>query len=185
MGLNQQDFCRLVGVEHSQYCALETLRHSPLTGGRALLKVKERRWRPVALKVAAFHCVTPEDLWPDVVLSVKDSEVVRKVSGTELLALAAAPLQPDEEYDRKELGEQVRALLGALRLREAEVLRRRFGIDREESTLDEIAADGIVVAAGRRWAGRAVTAEGVRQIELRALKRLRHLSWAGLIKAWS
>ena len=56
------------------------------------------------------------------------------------------------------LGEQV----GSLDPRQADVLRRRFGIDFDEHTLEEVGKE------------LGVTRERIRQIEAKALKKLRH-----------
>jgi len=63
------------------------------------------------------------------------------------------------------LAENMRELLATLPPREAHVLRKRFGIgEQTEHTLDEVGKD------------LGVTRERVRQIEAKALRKLRHLS---------
>jgi len=70
---------------------------------------------------------------------------------------------PVEETDRELLREQMHAVLGQLSDREREVLSQRFGLrDGESHTLEEV---------GRAF---GVTRERIRQIEAKALRKLRH-----------
>jgi RNA polymerase primary sigma factor len=70
---------------------------------------------------------------------------------------------PVEKADRQLLKEQVRGVLGVLSDREREVLEMRFGLkDGQDHTLEEV---------GRHF---GVTRERIRQIEAKALRKLRH-----------
>lgn len=70
---------------------------------------------------------------------------------------------PDEELDLAMLRERLAEVLGTLRPREAEVLRLRFGTgDGRPRSLEEIGGE------------LGITRERVRQIEVRALRKLRH-----------
>ncbi len=70
---------------------------------------------------------------------------------------------PDEEAGHDLLREQIEDLLGTLTPREARILRLRFGLqDGHSYTLEEV---------GRKF---GLTRERIRQIEVRALRRLRH-----------
>jgi len=71
------------------------------------------------------------------------------------------------------LTETTRKVLGSLTPREEKVLRMRFGIgEKYDYTLDEVGQDF------------DVTRERVRQIEAKALKKLRHLSRAIKLKSF-
>jgi RNA polymerase primary sigma factor len=73
-----------------------------------------------------------------------------------------ATLSPLDEVITEKSQEYIRDILSELSAREAEILRMRFGIDRNSnSTLEEIAQQ------------LGVTRERIRQIEARALKKLR------------
>jgi RNA polymerase primary sigma factor len=78
---------------------------------------------------------------------------------------------PLDRSTRRDLMEQVEAALDSLSPKEAMILRRRFGIgEGEVRTLEEL---------GREL---AVTRERVRQIEIRAISKLRHASRGLLLK---
>jgi RNA polymerase primary sigma factor len=71
-------------------------------------------------------------------------------------------LSPCESLDDRNLLDDLRALVGLLRPREAEILTLRYGLDgREERTLEEV---------GRRF---KVTRERVRQLQYTALRQIR------------
>ena len=70
---------------------------------------------------------------------------------------------PDEKISFRALQDRLRSVLETLSLREREVIKMRFGIDRDETyTLEEL---------GKKF---KVTRERIRQIEIRALKKLKH-----------
>ena len=72
------------------------------------------------------------------------------------------------------LSEQTRKVLATLTPREEKVLRMRFGIgEKSDHTLEEVGQDFFV------------TRERIRQIEAKALRKLRHPSRAKLLKAFS
>jgi RNA polymerase primary sigma factor len=71
------------------------------------------------------------------------------------------------------LAEQTRKVLATLTPREEKVLRMRFGIgEKSDHTLEEVGQDFFV------------TRERIRQIEAKALRKLRHPSRAKLLKAF-
>jgi len=72
------------------------------------------------------------------------------------------------------LQEQTRKVLATLTPREEQVLRLRFGIgERSDHTLEEV---------GTRF---AVTRERIRQIEAKALRKLRHPTRARRLRAFA
>ena len=93
-----------------------------------------------------------------------DAPVKNEVESTlaDLIADGSV-MTPLDELNAKTIHEQSYKILEMLSPREAHVLRRRFGLDGEpECTLEEL---------GREF---GVTRERIRQIEARALKKLRH-----------
>ncbi len=70
---------------------------------------------------------------------------------------------PGERLSFESLQARLRGILETLSMREREVIKMRFGIDRDETyTLEEL---------GKKF---KVTRERIRQIEIRALKKLKH-----------
>lgn len=82
-------------------------------------------------------------------------------------------VNPGEAIVNLNLAEQTRRVLSTLTSREEKVLRMRFGIGEEnDHTLEEVGQDF------------NVTRERIRQIEAKALRKLRHPSRAGKLKAF-
>ena len=82
-------------------------------------------------------------------------------------------ISPNEAVIRLNLSEQTRSVLATLTPREERVLRMRFGIgEKADHTLEEVGRDF------------SVTRERIRQIEAKALRKLRHPSRAKKLKAF-
>lgn len=82
-------------------------------------------------------------------------------------------INPAEAVMNINLSEQTRKVLATLTPREEKVLRMRFGIgEKSDHTLEEVGQDFFV------------TRERIRQIEAKALRKLRHPSRAKLLKAF-
>jgi len=80
-------------------------------------------------------------------------------------------VSPAEAVISRSLQEQTRQVLSTLSPRQARVLRMRFGIDSEtDHTLEEVGRDF------------GVTRERIRQVEAKALRKLRHPSRARRLK---
>ena len=82
-------------------------------------------------------------------------------------------LSPQDTADQDGMGETVKNMLGTLTPREAKVLRMRFGLNMNtDHTLEEV---------GKQF---DVTRERIRQIEAKALRKLRHPSRAERLKSF-
>ena len=82
-------------------------------------------------------------------------------------------ISPQEAVMSVTLSEQTRSVLSTLTPREEKVLRMRFGIgEKSDHTLEEVGQDFFV------------TRERIRQIEAKALRKLRHPSRAKLLKSY-
>ena len=80
---------------------------------------------------------------------------------------------PDEAAEQSNLAEKTREVLSTLTPREEKVLRMRFGIDeKSDHTLEEVGRDF------------AVTRERIRQIEAKALHKLRHPTRSRKLKSF-
>lgn len=91
------------------------------------------RWKPSASKLAEFFGTTCEELFPDVVLSLRERVIEARIDGEEIAALLGDDLPTLEDHvEHRELTETVhRALSHVLSPREEKVLRLRFGINEE------------------------------------------------------
>jgi len=89
-------------------------------------------------------------------------------------ALKDSHPSPDKEFEKSELTDCLNLVLESLRPKEAEILRMRFGLGTdEEHTLEQI---------GERF---GITRERIRQIEAKAIKKLRHPSRAKKIQIFA
>ena len=125
--------------------------------GEKLSSDVRRRLRRAADKVRQIMQVSLEPMSLETPVGDEDnSELVDFIPDDSMAS-------PVDETDRGLLREQMRDILGSLNEREREVLSLRFGLDDSEShTLEEV---------GRIF---GVTRERIRQIEAKALRKLRH-----------
>lgn len=171
-GLNLSQFAEHVGLHPGDYSGLETMRISPLrtrklTGGRVILD-----WSKVALRVADALGLSPDLLWPHEVRNVAGAgRATVKLDTPEVVQLLSVTQEHGD--DRHLLPGAVEEVLTTLTPKEQAVLRLRFGLegaDEAGSTLDGIAE------------GFGVSRERIRQIEARALRKLRHPSRAKILR---
>ena len=171
LGLSQPKFAEAARVGLGSYRALEAMKLHP--------QYVDGSWRDIALALSAFHRVDVEELFPPAVLAVGEPVIVRKVDGHDLRELMSTHdtlrlEAPDELYDRIEVGSQIVRVLATLTPREEQVIRHRFGIDgAEEMTLEEIGAK------------LGVNRERIRQVEAKALRKMRHPARSGTLKLFA
>lgn len=179
-GFSVPSFAEIADVEYGAYLALETLRASPLTSGRGPRGPRPIEWRQIALRIAEFWDVDVAVLWPDEILAVERSSSEIRVDAEEFRALIEnrQSLAAFDLLANKELNHQLVEALAVLNPREQRVIRGRFGIDGDTHaghlgmTLDDLSEElGICRAR-------------VRQIEAKALRKLRHPSVAAVLKAY-
>ena len=159
-------FARRLAVSVSAYSRLEAMTLSPLTASG--------EWRPMALKIAAFHAVSPEELWPEAVLAFGAPEATRRLAAEEIAALGWAERRalpgPREALEERELAAAADEALGQLAARQprlAAFMRLRFGFDGEPRTLEQAARE---MGVSRSRAGQ-LEASGIRQLRRKALAR--------------
>lgn len=109
--------------------------------------------------------------WPFYVQSRQIESLAERETWRRAVPLRDPVPDPDAELSREQVATRVRAAVERLHPRYADVLRRRFGIDCEAETLNEI--------------GQSVglTRERIRQLEAKGLARLR-MSLADLVPDW-
>jgi RNA polymerase sigma factor (sigma-70 family) len=154
-------WCNLVGISYPAVYDLLNLKVGPFRG---------RKVRPIAQKLADLLDTSVAWLFPEELYAHKwPSVVTRNVSPT-MLGLAAArgvlsgDVGPEDAMLGVETREAVLKALQTLSPRESQVITLRFGFNANEGehTLDE--------TANRL----CVSRERVRQIEMKALRKLRH-----------
>jgi len=110
LGMSQVEFSRALGATQGAVCALETMRSAPMSGAGV--------WGPLALRIAAFHGVPPEELWPEAVLSVRKSTATLFASSAEMAAL----MSPEDSLAARERMELASQAFNKLSSREQLIL---------------------------------------------------------------
>src|SRR5574341_1399516 len=117
----------------------------------------QRKLRRAAAKVRRIMRISQDPMSLDMPVGQEDSSLLGDFIEDDKIP------GPVEKADRQLLKEQVRGVLSVLSEREREVLEMRFGLkDGQDHTLEEV---------GRHF---GVTRERIRQIEAKALRKLRH-----------
>lgn len=170
LGLSVRQAAEAAGVSYGLWLDLEGLKVSPLDTSHRAVK-HGAKWRPSAVRMAVFLGCQPEELFPDVIVAVKAPTVVKEIKASEALALAGyaqtleLPGTPEAALLSEEMRRDVNRALKTISPREELVLRLRM-----DRTLDEVAAEF------------GVTRERIRQIEAKALRKLRHPSRTKLLE---
>jgi len=125
--------------------------------GRPLDATLQRKLRRAAQKVRKIMRISQEPMSLDMPIGQEDSSQLGDFIEDETMP------GPVDAASKQLLKEQIRNALGVLSDREREVLQMRFGlIDGQDHTLEEV---------GKHF---GVTRERIRQIEAKALRKLRH-----------
>ena len=129
----------------------------PRINGLPLSPEAKRRLRRAAEKVRQIMNVSQEPMSLETPVGAEENSVLVDFIPDESVA------SPVDETNRELLREQMQDILSSLSQREREVLALRFGLkDGEARTLEEV---------GQQF---GVTRERIRQIEAKALRKLRH-----------
>lgn len=162
LGMNQAQFAAATGLHPTTYGALESLRKSPLRS--------DGEWSSVALRLAEFHGVPVEDLFPPAVVAVRQPVTTRRVDAADVWPLLSEHQTlslepPDRLLEIADAARGVESEIRKLPPKEQMSVRRRFGIGVEPD------------ATRARTAKRlGVCDERMRQIELNALYKLERLT---------
>src|SRR3990167_4745413 len=159
-GYSQGDIADFCGISKSNYGNIERLISFPN--------------EELAVQIADLFEVAPEILFPKWTMPVFNKqhklvdrvvEMKREMLASREVMLLEAPDDTEEVIDKQLLKKNIKDALKTLSLREAKVLELRFGLDDDkQKTLEETA---------RKF---GVTRERIRQVEIKALRRLRHPS---------
>ena len=162
----------VIGLSMSHFMGLKSLKRSPFAPHN------REEYSNTAYKIAAYFRVPPEILFPEDIYRIKWPSYLEKRFPVERIAAlvesedqklrALMPHEAAEENDRNKLIDE---MLGTLTSREERVIRMRFGIgDVEEAhTLEEVGQD------------LEVTRERIRQVEAKAIRKLRHENCLGAV----
>lgn len=176
---NVAEFCKAHGFQQSAVGALLNLKLGPYISSTSNVWIG-RLGKPTKLAVKIADAVKmpveelfPPDLYggnvPREMVAEIPSNMLRGIEAAKMLALPAAQEDAINANDRRRL---LDAALATMPPRDALVLRARFGLDgQDEDTLETL--------AGKM----GITKERVRQLELRAIRRMRHPSRANKLKA--
>lgn len=160
----------LCKVDLSTFHGLKSLQRSPFLGSD--------EYSNGAKRIAEFFSLPPEVLFPPELYRVKFPSKIEKAFPVEKIACLLESdeqkrraLPPHENYEEIEKKEILSKMLDTLTPRERRIIELRFGLSGENShTLEEIGADF------------EVTRDRIRQIEARALRKLRHPSNSRLLR---
>jgi RNA polymerase sigma factor (sigma-70 family) len=167
----QAEFARAAGLTDTHVTALVGLRACPIRN--------DGTFTDVAQTMMEVLGACPTDLWTNEQLSMrlKNNSAEGQMSKAELLpALGMNPIDliefkaPDEYASDTQRTAVVANTLKTLTFREQMVLGQRFGINGEEKTYEEIGES------------LGLTRERIRQLEARALCKLRHPSRSDELK---
>jgi len=150
------------GIGYSTYVRLENCFDSP--------RKADGNWRDVARKIAEYHGLSCEDVFPPAIEAVKKPKVCMEISGKDLartlIALREAPALPGSDLEARQDAAQIRQLMErSLTTREQVVVSLRMGLANKADgpmTHEEIA----------KYQG--ITKTRIRQIEMRALRKMKH-----------
>jgi hypothetical protein len=119
-----------LGLPYSDLVSYETLYVSPWSK-------RHGDWKKTAMRVAVAYRRAPEDLWPDVVRSVRRTRTM--VEADVPAGYLEPPETPEEALERSETSRIVAAAVDDLPYSLAKVVRARFGIGMPEHTIEEAA----------------------------------------------
>jgi RNA polymerase sigma factor (sigma-70 family) len=166
-------FAKECGLPYHAIIGLASMRAAPMS--------EDGTMSEAALRVMKRLNAAPFDLWTEAQLMMKldRNSSERTMGEEEVAALMSQPQRlsitdpPEDLVAEGEMSRAVEAVLQSLPPIEQQVLRARFGMDDgHEQTLEQVAAS------------LGVTRERIRQIEAKALRRLRHPSRTYRLKSF-
>ncbi len=160
-------FCKTYNIGQSKLGDVINMTCSPLKEDGDFIKIIQ--------DISDIFCCCPEDLFSENQMRKiwESNKFVRKVSEAEAKLFCAQNINQkslEEIIHGEELGKRMNDALETLTPREAKVIKERHGIDCDKLTLSESAEK------------HGVTRERIRQIESKALRKLRHPSRGSIIK---
>lgn len=158
LNMSQVEFAKVAGIGIGSFQALENCLESPLD--------KSGNWTEQAMKLCNFFCEEPEVIFSEDVVSLKKNKIVAAINANTLIAAAQEKMLLEagvQKLENAEVYSSVKNALLTLTPREEKVVRMRFGIGEESShSFEEV---------GQEF---NVNHRRIQQIELKALRKLRH-----------
>lgn len=141
----------------------------------------KRDWKDIEKKLLVLTGLLLEDIFPPSIATPEFLAIPKKhqlVREVDTLALAEArhlalPAAQEDQFYAGELSEKIDESLSTLTPREEKIIKQRFGIGDDEHTLEELAQL------------HHVSRERLRQIEAKALRKLRHPARSRRLKEWA
>jgi len=166
------NFCRVHGLDNGLVGAFLNLTVSPYRLRVSRAKHPQVVLRPSALQLCTITALPADELFPPLLYeNVINTKTAIELEAATFLPLMAARQQlsltagPEALVEQHERAAVIQRVLSTLTTREAGVLTQRYGLDGNgERTFREI---------GQHF---AVTIERIRQIEAKAMRKLRHAS---------
>ena len=130
-GVNAAIISREIGSSYGYVLNMINLKTSPVD--------TEGKWKVVALLIADFLKELPEDLWPEIHRKVvlKKNRASVEASFNEIERLTHAQ-DPEYQFMQKQTREKIEEALTSLEPRDADIIRRRFGLDGDTETLRDL-----------------------------------------------
>ncbi len=146
-----------IGIKYQTLLSFESLANAPWN-------TKMKRWKPAALLIAEYYGYHPEELWPDVIKEVRETEAQFDIAHPSVV------ISSGDAVAHHELQERVREQLHTLNPKEQLIIERWFGIKGDEETQYEI-GDALRISHTRVG---QIAEKAIRK--LRQPKRAKHLA---------
>jgi transcriptional regulator with XRE-family HTH domain len=177
LGLTARQLAERVGIAYGGYVKLENMSDSPLGHARGGNRRRPGllEWRSVVKKLAAFYRVLPEDLFPDAILLIQKNRAEIRCDAEEIATALVPPSEaartPLQLMESAQMLHCLETEISKLTEREQEVIRRRFGLDGEAETREEVSD-----MPNCYYPNQKITPGAVSALEGRALQKLRRSS---------
>lgn len=167
-GLTQGEIENRIGLHQGQMAEFLNFKSNPLKPIKKDREIIGWEWKKIPKIIAIALNVEPEEIFPEHLQQSRQNKYEIQLNSQSLLETFS--ISPEELFQKKELKENINSILLTLSPREANILKLRFGIGgNEEYTLEEIADEY------------GISRDRIRQIEVKALRKLRHYSRSKLL----
>lgn len=164
LGFNQEKMAQFLGIRLDVYRKFENLMAHPND---------DKYWDEANQMAMILEC-SLKNIFPENLTKIKLNKKTLEIDSFKLEQLYYKPKQI-LAIESKEFKKELHKAMEVLTPREVEVLEKRFGLnDEEEKTFEEIGKESIKTNGHGKIIGIGVGKDRIRQIELKALRKLRH-----------